>query len=113
MGVRISPNGVFNDMGSPNFREQFMHVATMLDRFRLGYLHVVDGPAFGFHTLGEPMMLAGGMADLVAFGRPFISNPDLVERFRHGWPLAAPAEMTDWYSPTGAKGYTDFPAHRS
>ncbi len=97
MGVRISPNGVFNDMGSPNFREQFMHVATMLDRFRLGYLHVVDGPAFGFHTLGEPMMLAGGLADLVAFG----------------WPLAAPAEMADWYSPSGAKGYTDFPAHPS
>jgi N-ethylmaleimide reductase len=139
VGVRISPNGVFNDMGSPNFREQFMHVATMLDRFRLAYLHVVDGLAFGFHKLGEPMTLAefrqafhgplmgncgytlesaeqaiaAGMADLVAFGRPFISNPDLVERFRHGWPLAAPAEMADWYSPSGAKGYTDFPAHPS
>ena len=33
------------------------------------------------------------------------------ERFRNGWPLAAPADMADWYSPTGAKGYTDFPAH--
>ena len=137
VGVRISPNGVFNDMGSPNFREQFTHVATMLDRCGLAYLHVVDGLAFGFHKLGEPMMLAefrsvfsgplmgncgytlesaekavaDGLADLVAFGRPFISNPDLVERFRHGWPLAAPAEMADWYSPTGAKGYTDYPAY--
>ncbi|NBT12384.1 MAG: alkene reductase [Planctomycetia bacterium] len=137
VGVRISPNGVFNDMGSPNFREQFTHVATMLDRCGLAYLHVVDGLAFGFHNLGEPMTLAEfrrvfsgplmgncgytqesaekvvaeGLADLVAFGRPFISNPDLVARFRHGWPLAEPADMAAWYSPTGAAGYTDFPAH--
>ena len=137
VGVRISPNGVYNDMGSPNFREQFTHVATMLDRLSLAYLHVVDGLAFGFHKLGEPMTLAefrrlfsgplmgncgyecesaeravrDGVADLIAFGRPFISNPDLVERFRHGWPLAKPADMADWYSPTGAKGYTDFPSH--
>lgn len=137
VGVRISPNGVFNDMGSPNFREQFAYVASMLDRFGLAYLHVVDGLAFGFHALGEPMTLgefrrvfggplmgncgytresaeqalAAGVADLVAFGRPYISNPDLVERFRNGWPLAAPADMAAWYSPTGATGYTDFPAH--
>jgi 2,4-dienoyl-CoA reductase-like NADH-dependent reductase (Old Yellow Enzyme family) len=139
VGVRISPNGVFNDMGSPNFREQFTSVAAMLDHCGLAYLHVVDGLAFGFHNLGEPMTLAefrgvfkgplmgncgyslesaekavaDGLADLVAFGRPFISNPDLVDRFRHGWPLAAPAEIADWYSPTGAKGYTDFPSYAS
>jgi len=139
VGVRISPNGVFNDMGSPNYREQFLQVAAGLDRFSLGYLHVVDGLAFGFHGLGEPMTLAefrqvfrgplvgncgytletaeaaieSGTADLVAFGRPYISNPDLVERFAHGWPLAKTADMADWYSPSGAKGYTDFPAHHS
>jgi 2,4-dienoyl-CoA reductase-like NADH-dependent reductase (Old Yellow Enzyme family) len=137
VGVRLSPNGAFNDMGSPNYREQFTQAAGMLDRFGLAYLHVVDGLAFGFHGLGEPLTLgefrqvfhgplmgncgydqagaeaavAGGMADLVAFGRPFISNPDLVDRFRHGWPLAAPADMATWYSPTGARGYTDFPPH--
>jgi 2,4-dienoyl-CoA reductase-like NADH-dependent reductase (Old Yellow Enzyme family) len=137
VGVRISPNGVFNDMGSPDFREQFTHVATMLDRCSLAYLHVMDGLAFGFHQLGEAMTLAefrrvfsgplmgncgytldsaeqaiaAGAADLIAFGRPFISNPDLVERLRHGWPLAEPADMAAWYSPTGAAGYTDFPAY--
>ncbi|NDC52811.1 MAG: alkene reductase [Planctomycetia bacterium] len=137
VGVRLAPNGAFNDMGSPNFREQFSHAAQMLDRFGLAYLHVMDGLAFGFHKLGEPMTLADfrrvfkgplvgncgysletaekavteGLADLVAFGRPFISNPDLVERFRHGWPLAAPAEMAAWYAPTGAKGYADFPPY--
>ena len=138
VGVRISPNGVFNDMGSPNYREQFLHAATALDRMDLGYLHVVDGLGFGFHKLGEPMTLADfrgvfrgpivgncgytletaeaavqeGLADLIAFGRPYISNPDLVERFANGWPLAPMASMADWYSPTGAKGYTDFASYR-
>ena len=139
VGVRISPNGVFNDMGSPNYREQFLHAAAALDRMDIGYLHVVDGLAFGFHKLGEPMTLSDfrgvfrgpivgncgytletaeaavqeGLADLIAFGRPYISNPDLVERFANGWPLAAMASMADWYSPTAAKGYTDFPTHRT
>jgi N-ethylmaleimide reductase len=139
VGVRLSPNGQYNDMGSPDFREQFTFVARQLDRFGLAYLHVIDGLAFGFHQLGEPMTLAefrkefhgplmgncgytqetaekaiaAGDADLIAFGRLFISNPDLVERFRNGWPLAETAPMADWYSPTGAKGYTDFPTYAS
>ena len=124
-------------MGSPDYREQFTFVAGQLDRFGLAYLHVVDGLAFGFHKLGEPMTLAEfrkvfhgplvgncgytketaekaiaeGHAALISFGRPFISNPDLVERFRNGWPLAEPAPMSDWSSSAGAKGYTDFPAY--
>ncbi len=135
VGVRLSPNGAFNDMGSPDYREQFTFVAGQLDGFELSYLHVMDGLAFGFHELGQPMTLAefrrvfhgpligncgytqeaaekaiaDGQADLIAFGRPFISNPDLVARFQHGWPLADPADMSDWYSPNGEKGYTDFP----
>ena len=137
IGVRLSPNGVFNDMGSPDYREQFTYVARELDKFGLAYLHVMDGLAFGFHELGDPMTLAEfrqafsgplmgncgytqetaesaiatGDADLISFGRPFISNPDLVDRFRHGWQLADDAEISDWYSPTGEKGYTDFPAY--
>ncbi len=136
VGVRLSPNGAFNDMGSPDYREQFTYVAGQLDAFGLSYLHVMDGLGFGFHELGEPMTLAefrqvfkgpimgncgytheeaeqrvgDGHADLVSFGRPFISNPDLVRRFDEGLPLAEPAEMGVWYSPTGAAGYTDFPA---
>jgi N-ethylmaleimide reductase len=137
VGVHLAPNGAFNDMGSQDFREQFTFVAQQLDRFGLAYLHVVDGLAFGFHQLGEPMTLAefrnvfhgpligncgytketaekaiaDGHADLISFGRPFINNPDLVARFRNGWPLAEPAPMSVWSSPTGAKGYTDFPAY--
>lgn len=137
VGVRLSPNGVYNDMGSPDFREQFTYAASQLDQVGLAYLHAVDGLAFGFHELGKPVTLAelrqvfhgplmgncgysqetaeatvkAGDADLIAFGRPFISNPDLVERFAYGWPLSPPAEMSDWYSPIGAKGYTCFPAY--
>jgi N-ethylmaleimide reductase len=51
--------------------------------------------------------LANGAADLIAFGRPFIANPDLVERLRHGAPLADPDQAT-FYSP-GPEGYTDYP----
>ena len=134
VGVRLSPNGVYNDMGTPEFRDLFLYVAQQLDTYNLSYLHLMDGLGFGFHKLGEPLTpadfrkvfhgpvisnvgyteetgeesIAKGDADLVAFGRPFISNPDLVQRFAHGWPLAAPAEYSAWYAPD-AVGYTDFP----
>ena len=135
VGVRLSPNGAFNDMGSPDYREQFSYVAKQLDRHGLAYLHVMDGLAFGFHELGDAMTLTefreqfsgpligncgytkesaekavqAGEADMIAFGRPFISNPDLVERFAAGAPLNPEADMADWYSPGGEKGYLDFP----
>jgi N-ethylmaleimide reductase len=137
IGVRLSPNGNFNDMGAPDFRETFTYAAGQLNAFGLAYLHVVDGLAFGFHEQGKPMTLpefravfAGPLmgncgytqetaeaaitsrqADLIAFGRPFLSNPDLVERFANGWELNPPADMKVWSAPT-AQGYTDFPFHR-
>ena len=136
VAVRLSPNGVFNDMGAPDFRETYAYVAQQLNACGLGFLHVVDGLAFGFHEQGQPMtlpefravfagplmgncgytqetaeaVLAAGHADLIAFGRPYLSNPDLVERFTHGWELNPPADMKVWSAPT-AEGYTDFPIH--
>ena len=136
IGVRLSPNGNFNDMGSPDFRETFLHAAKELNRYGLAYLHVVDGLSFGFHELGKPMVLsefrgvftgplmgccgytqetaesaiAAGYADLIAFGRPYLSNPDLVERFANRWELNPPADTKLWSAP-GPKGYTDFPFH--
>lgn len=136
IGVRLSPNGNFNDMGAPDFRETFTYAATQLNGYGLAYLHVVDGLAFGFHEQGTPMTLAefravfdgplmgncgytrdsaeeaiaAGHADLIAFGRPYLSNPDLVERFANGWELNPPADVTTWSAPT-AEGYTDFPFH--
>lgn len=133
VGARISPNGVFNDMGSENFRETFLYAAEELNKYGLGYLHIMDGLAFGFHEKGTPMTLkefrpifqgtiigncgytkelaeerlAAGDADLIAFGRPFISNPDLPERFRHDWPLNPYDDMSLWYT-AGPEGYTDY-----
>jgi 2,4-dienoyl-CoA reductase-like NADH-dependent reductase (Old Yellow Enzyme family) len=124
-------------MGSPDYRETFLFVAQQLNAQGLAYLHVMDGLAFGFHGLGTAMTLAefrsvfhgklmgncgytaeqaestlaAGQADLISFGRPFISNPDLVERWKNGWPLADEAPVETWYSPGGDKGYIDFPKY--
>ncbi|MDF1658798.1 MAG: alkene reductase [Verrucomicrobiales bacterium] len=137
IGVRISPNGSFNDMGSEDFRETFLFVAEQLSSFDLAYLHVLDGLAFGFHELGDPITLSeirevysGRLmgncgydsdeadqrisdddADLISFGRPFISNPDLVERFANGWEFNPQGSQETWYTP-GAEGYTDFPVFK-
>lgn len=131
IGVRLSPNGSFNDMGSSDYRENFIYIAEQLNEYNLAYLHVVDGLEFGFHELGEAMTLEEfrrvfkgklmgncgytkesaenaikkGNADLIAFGRPYISNPDLVERFANGWELNPPADPSIWYS-FGEEGYT-------
>lgn len=136
VGVRLAPNGVYNGMGSPEYRELFTYVATQLNQYGLAYLHVMDGTGFGFHELGEPMALkefraiydgplmgnvgytqesaeaaiANGDADMIAFGRPYISNPDLVERFTNDWPLAESSDMSTWYS-YDEKGYVDFPQY--
>ena len=132
VGVRLSPNGVFNDMGHPDFRETYLYIIRNLNKLDLAYVHIMDGLAFGFHDLGEPMTLAefraeydgiivgncgytkasaqeriaAGHADLAAFGRPYITNPDLVERLKNNWPLTPADDMTFWYT-TGAEGYTD------
>jgi N-ethylmaleimide reductase len=136
VGVKISPNTNYNDAGSPDFRETFLYVASKLSGYDLAYLHVVDGIAFGFHGLGEAMHLnefrnvysgqimgncgytkeaaelaiRDGRADMISFGRPFISNPDLVERFEHDYPLNDAANPTLWYA-FDTVGYIDFPRY--
>ncbi len=136
VGVKIAPNTNYNDSGSPDFRETFLYVASELSRYDLAHLHVVDGIAFGFHGLGEPLRLnefrevfsgplmgncgytkeaaelaiRDGRADMISFGRPFISNPDLVERFEHDYPLNDAANPRLWYS-FDTIGYTDFPRY--
>lgn len=139
VGLRISPNGMFNGMGSEDYREQFLYVAEQLNKYNLAYLHIMNGLAFGFHKLGEPMQLqefrkvydgvimancgytqetaekdvADGNCDIVSFGRPYISNPDLVERFEKGAELApVPGHNAFFSLPNtnlGAKGLTDYP----
>lgn len=137
VGVRLSPNGVFNDMGSPDFRETYLHVIKELSTLGLGYVHIMDGLAFGFHEQGEAMTLAefrehyegviigncgytkvdaekrlaDGLLEVAAFGRPFITNPDLVARLENGWPLNPSDDMSLWYTP-GPKGYTDYSPYK-
>ena len=138
VGIRLSPNGMLNDMGSEDYRETFLYAAGQLDKYSLAYLHVIDGVKFGYHELGPPMTLpefravfngpligncgytkenaeraiAAGDADLIAFGRIYISNPDLVERFANDWPLAEEAPMEYWYMPR-EEGYIDYPSYQS
>ena len=141
VGVRISPLGVFNDMGDENPEALFAHVAEQLDSRDLAYLHVVD-PSWGGHqTTDVPdprglalmsmirerytgtLLVCGGytqeraetaiqahQADLVAFGRMFIANPDLPERFRQHAPLNTPDENRFYGG--GAAGYVDYPTLR-
>ena len=136
VSVRLSPNGAFNDMGTPEYRELFTYAVKQLESAGIGFLHIMDGLGFGFHELGEPMTLeevrplfsgilignvgytqesaeetiTAGHADMIAFGRPYIANPDLVERFVNGWPLAPEADMATWFS-HDKSGYIDWPAY--
>ena len=137
VGARISPNGVFNDMGCDDYRELYLYATKEINKLNLGYLHIMDGLAFGFHEKGEPMTLAEfrplfngviigncgytketaeerlseGNADIIAIGRPFITNPDLPEKYRNNWPLNTAEDMSLWYTP-GPKGYTDYAPHK-
>lgn len=56
-------------------------------------------------------MIRSGAADMACFGRLYMSNPDLPERFANDWPLAEPAPYETWWYHTGAKGYTDWPTY--
>ena len=137
VGARISPNGVFNDMGCDDYREFYLYVTKEINKLKLGYLHIMDGLAFGFHEKGTPMTLAEfrplfqgiiigncgysketaeermaeGNADIIAIGRPFITNPDLPERYRNNWLLNSADDMSLWYT-SDPEGYTDYAPHK-
>lgn len=136
-GIRLSPWGMASDMPHyPEIDETYAYLAEELQKIRLVYLHLVDHAAMGAPAVPEatvaavrqrftnPIILSGGYdrdraeaalqsgrADLVAFGRPFIANPDLVERMQTGAPLAQPDHATFYAPGPGgfADGYTDYP----
>lgn len=134
VGIRLSPYGVFNDLGPfEGIDGQFVALAEALGALGLAYLHLVDHASMGAPPVpqhlkdgmraafGGAVILSGGYdraraeadlkagrGELVAFGRPFIANPDLVTRMRHEAPLATPDHGT-FYTP-GPAGYTDYPA---
>src|SRR3954449_1689834 len=132
-GIRISPVTPSNDISDSDPQPLFDHIVDHLNALKLVYVHVIEGATggprdiapFDYFSLRKRFsgayvanngydfelatkVLEAGAADLIAFGKPFISNPDLVERLKTG------AALNDWDKNTfyggGAKGYTDYPA---
>ena len=130
VGLRLSPINPFNDMQDSDPQALFNYVANALNQFNLAYLHVVEGGMggdtvnFDFAQLRQQFKgsymanfaydkargnaaIQSGHADVIAFGVPFLANPDLVERYRIDAPLNQ-ADSETFYG--GAeKGYTDYP----
>lgn len=135
-GIRFSPYGVAGDMSHyPAIDATYKYLAERLNEKGIGYIHLIDNSSIGRPPVPlelkelirkifcNTIVLAGGytleraesdinngLGDLIAFGRPFINNPDLVERFRNRWPLSDNLDPKLYYTP-GEKGYTDYPIY--
>ena len=136
VGVRVGPGGSFGNMFDSNPNALFSHAAEQLNKFGLAYLHIIEPRINGSYEIAEGLepvaathlrevfkgtiISAGGYkpdtagaviekqdANLVAFGRYFVSNPDLVKRIREGLPLNAYDRETFYGG--NARGYTDYP----
>jgi N-ethylmaleimide reductase len=134
VGVRLSPVSPSNDVGDNDPALLFSYAVTKLNALRPVYIDLVEGATGGAREFGGPFdfqslrqqfqgayianngyslelaaeTIERGAADLVAFGKPFIANPDLVRRLRNGAPLAVPDKATFYGG--GARGYIDYPA---
>ncbi|MCB8874502.1 alkene reductase [Acidisoma silvae] len=137
VAVRISPFGRLYDMRPyDDETATWVTLAAELDRRNLAYVHLSDQLTIGAEKMPEDfpasfrrsyrgtLIAAGGFSrdtaetaldtgdlTLIAFGRPFIANPDLVDRLRNGWPLATPDRAT-FYGNAGEAGYTDYPTFK-
>lgn len=133
VGIRLSPVTPSNDLLDSNPQPLFDLAVSELAKRKIAFVHMIEGatqgardivPEFDFRKLrklfggvyianngydGEAakQAVASGLVDMVAFGRWFISNPDLVERIRNGAPFAEPDRSTFYGG--GAKGYIDYP----
>lgn len=138
VGVRLAPSGTYGDMYDSTPAETFGYVARVMNEMRLAYLHIIEprikgieeirvedpiaakhirehfkGPiiaAGGFNKDSAEAIIESGDADLVAFGRHFISNPDLPRRLQIGAPLT-PYDRDSFYG-GDARGYTDYDFYR-
>lgn len=133
VGIRISPNGAMNDIGPfESQKETFDYLTSKVNELGLVYMHLVNHGSMGAPALPDKiresirskynglLILSGGYdaeaanqdllyqkGDLIAFGRKFIANPDLVHRFKRDAPLQEPDQDT-FYTP-GKEGYIDYP----
>jgi N-ethylmaleimide reductase len=131
VGFRICPGVTFNGMADANPAETYAALLRAVDGLGLAWCHLIHIPNTGFDALdlvranwSGPVIengglsrekaqdvIAAGKADAASFGYAWIANPDLVERFRQGVPLAK-ADRATFYTGHGddARGYTDYPA---
>lgn len=130
VGVRLSPENGFNSMSDSNPQKHFGHFVERLSRRGLAYLHVLEGDMLtgtreldyfslrakfvgtyiannGYDQARAQAALDSGAADLIAFGNPFLANPDLVHRYRENLPLNT-ADSSTFYQ-GGDTGYLDYP----
>ncbi|MBV8468046.1 MAG: alkene reductase [Burkholderiales bacterium] len=132
VGIRLSPNGVFNDMTIEGSEATALHLVSEVNARRLAYVHIAEAGWSGGKALSDKYraqlratfdgalvfcggydaemaegLIASGIADAVAFGRPFIANPDLVTRFAKNAALNEPDAATFYGG--AEKGYTDYP----
>lgn len=130
VGFRICPGITLNGMADADPHETYRTLLRAVDGLRLAYCHLIHIPLEGQDALDlvrenwtgpviennaltldkARAVLCAGQADAVSFGYAFIANPDLVERFRAGLPLAK-ADRTTFYTGQGddRRGYTDYP----
>ena len=137
-GIRLSPYGVASDMPHyPEIDATYKFLSEQLNNIGIAYIHLVDHSAMGApivpleikklirKNFKNTIILSGGydkekgesdiqngLGDLVAFGRPFINNPDLVQRFKNNWPLSQDLKMDLFYT-ADEKGYTDYPIYKA
>jgi len=136
-GIRLSPYGVASDMPHyPEIDATYDYLSKELNKLDIAYIHLVDHSAMGappvpleikkvirnnfkntiilcggFNKESAETAIENGLTDLVAFGRPFINNPDLVERFKNNLPLSQDLNMDLFYT-ADEKGYTDYPFYK-
>ncbi len=136
-GIRVSPGHMFNDLVDANPLETHRALLDALPTAEMAYVHVMLPDAFSpqLNNAGDPQavlpalrphvkgaliaagnltvasagaMIDSGLIQLAVFGRPFIANPDLVERLKAGAPLAEPRQ--ELFYTADAEGYSDYPA---
>ena len=136
-GIRLSPYGVASDMPHyPEIDETYSYLSAELSKLNISYIHLVDHSAMGAPEVPIDMKkkvrtnfkntiilsggydknraeadLESGLGDLVGFGRPFINNPDLVDRMKNNLPLSEVLHMDLFYA-VDEKGYTDYPKYQ-
>ena len=140
VGIRVGPSGTFGNMSDSNPIALFSYAAEQLNKFKLAYLHIIEPRIKGSYMEAEGLepvaakhlrgifqgtiiaaggfeyesgneIIRDGYADLVAYGRHFIANPDLPFRFENGFPLN-PYDRNTFYG-GDEKGYNDYPFYKA